>query len=219
MAIKAPNYRVGPDGIGWFPVVSSEFNLKSAYNIWFDRDFSDGARVFKKLWNINAPKRLKIFLWVVAYDTLLINHVWLRRGLSCQDTFILCGNAPEIMLHALCNCTYAKELWKSIGNSFITISFFQQPLLEWLEKHLSNETRSNLGISWSLLFVIACNSLRHCRNLFIFEGNSNAHAFLAYRVLKIAKDYEGNLNMKGEAKARVPIVVTRQVSWKLPSQN
>ena len=50
----------------------------------------------------------------------------------------------ETTLHALHDCTYAKELRKSVGHSFITNSFFQQHLLQWLERNILNETRSFL---------------------------------------------------------------------------
>ena len=35
---------------------------------------------------------------------------------------------------------YVKELWKSVGHSLISNSFFQKPLLEWLETNLLIET-------------------------------------------------------------------------------
>ena len=72
--------------------------------------------------------------------------------------------------------------------------------------------------NWPLLFSMACILLCHSRNLIIFEGNATAHSFLACKVVKLAKDYENNLNMIAIARAKVPTVVTTQVSWNLPPQ-
>ena len=129
MSLKPLNVFVGPDQVAWFPIVSGDFNLKSAYSVQFDRDSSSQSQLFKELWKIKSPQRLKMSMWVVVNNALLTNHARVRRVLSLGDTCILCGRASETTLHALRNCIYAKELWKSIGHSFITNSFFQQPLL------------------------------------------------------------------------------------------
>ena len=97
--------------------------------------------------NINAPQRLKTFIWVVMHDALPTNHARFRRGFTSQDACILRDNSLEATLRALCDCTYMKHLWKGIGHSFITNSCFLQPLLKWLDKILLNETRCNLGTS------------------------------------------------------------------------
>ena len=72
-------------------------------------------------------------MWLAASDALFTDCVWLKRGLDVNDSYVLCGVAAETTLHALCDCPKAKELWKSIGISFIKDSFFQQPLILWLE--------------------------------------------------------------------------------------
>ena len=79
MPIKAPNGFAGPDCVAWFPNVSGEFNLKSAYGVWFDRKISGHARLFKELWWIKSPQRLKTFMWVVVNNALLANHTRFRR--------------------------------------------------------------------------------------------------------------------------------------------
>ena len=126
---------------------------------------------------------------MVANDALLTNHTHYRRGLTIQDTCILCASSSKTMLHTLRDCPIAKELWKSVGISFIINSFFQRPLFVWLEENLQNETRCAFGINWPLLFIIARSSLWCYHNLVIFYGKTNAHSFLACNLLKLAKDY------------------------------
>ena len=57
------------------------------------------------------------------------------------------------MLHVLRDCSKAKELWESVGISFINNSFFQQPLHLWLKNNMINETRMTQGIEWPLIFM------------------------------------------------------------------
>ena len=135
-----------------FPLFFGDFNLKFAYSVWFDREFSYHSRLFKELWKIKGPQRLKMFMWVMVNDALLTNHVRARKGLSSLDTCILCGSSLDTTLHALHNYIYVKELWKSIDHSLITNSFFQQPLLIWLEKNILNETQCHVEVNYPSLF-------------------------------------------------------------------
>lgn len=125
LPIKAPNSAVGSNCAAWLPTIIGEFNLKTGYDYWFEREVPTHARLFKELWRIKALQRLKTFMWEVANDALLINHARLRRGLTVQDICVLCGNTSETTLHALRDYCLAKELWMSIGNSSISPTFFQ----------------------------------------------------------------------------------------------
>ena len=104
--------------------------------MWFDREISYHSQLFKEAWRIKARQRLKMFMWVVARHTLLTNHARVRRGLLSQDTCILYGHSSETTLHFLRDCTYTR-----IDHSFITNSFIEQSLLEWLERDILNETQ------------------------------------------------------------------------------
>lgn len=81
----------------------------------------------------NSAQRLKAFIWLVMNDALRTNHARLNKSLSTYDLCVICGTSAETMLHTLHDCLVARELWKSVGNRFIKDSFFQQPLLPWLE--------------------------------------------------------------------------------------
>ena len=138
-----------------FPLFFGDFNLKFAYSVWFDREFSYHSQLLKELWKIKGPQRLKMFMWVMVNDALLTNHVRARKGLSSLDTCILCGSSSDTTLHALRNCIYVKELWKSIDYSFITNSFFQQPYLvgkEYFERN-SMQCWGQLSLTFSLRLV------------------------------------------------------------------
>ena len=113
----------------------------------------------------------------------------MKKGLSAIDLCPICGIYFETTLHVIRDCEIVKDMWKSIGNSLIKNLFFQQPLKIWLEENLLDETRKCQGIEWPLVFSTAYCLLWYSRNLFIFEGCNNAHAFIACTILKLAKDY------------------------------
>ena len=82
ITIKAPNVSVGLDRVAWFPNVSGEFTQKSAYKSIVERDGFAQARVYKEIWRISSPQRLKVFIWVVVNDTLLTYYTRFRRRIA-----------------------------------------------------------------------------------------------------------------------------------------
>ena len=79
-----------------------------------------------------------------------------------------------------------------------------------------HEAQTFQGIAWRLVFFTACNLLWYCRNLFVFENQTNAHSSLACRVLLLAKDYNQNLQFRKKAMHTIPSVTIKQISWKPP---
>ena len=81
-------------------------------------------------------------MWLAMNDALLANHAWFRRGLVHVDTCALCVIYSKTMLHVLHDYDKVMELWKSVRNSLIKSSLFQQSLNYWLEENLLDETQT-----------------------------------------------------------------------------
>lgn len=74
-------------------------------------------------------------MWLAMNDALLANHAWFRRGLVHVDTCALCVIYSKTMLHVLHDYDKVMELWKSVRNSLIKSSLFQQsPLITGWKK-------------------------------------------------------------------------------------
>ena len=52
--------------------------------------------MFKVVWKLNAPQRLKTFMWLVTNEALLTNNERLKRNMVASDTCGLCGSTPKI---------------------------------------------------------------------------------------------------------------------------
>ena len=59
--------------------------------------------------------------------------------------------------------------------------------------------------------------LWYCKNITTFEGKDNAHSFLLCRVIKLASDYNHQLNLKLAAKSRS--LVIKQIAQTPPPQH
>ena len=61
--IKTPNPERENDQITWFPKVDGIFTLKTAYQNLIDSEVSVRKRLYKYMWKVKAPQRLKGFMW------------------------------------------------------------------------------------------------------------------------------------------------------------
>ena len=71
--IKAPDQGTNKDMIAWFPNLEGVYTLKSAYKVWTDDEALTKRRLYKCMWNLVAPQRIKAFLWLVMNEALLTN--------------------------------------------------------------------------------------------------------------------------------------------------
>ncbi|XP_048604798.1 uncharacterized protein LOC125582248 [Brassica napus] len=138
-----PSLLGAPDAYVWKADSSSSYSVKSGYNslhypcsrptvplsrlltepqkdpnnnnaaATVAQDNNSGDFDWKKnVWNIPSSPKLKMFLWKAAQDSLPTGANLSRRGISSNVNCVHC-NCQETTLHALFNCRFAQEVWKS----------------------------------------------------------------------------------------------------------
>ena len=94
--IKAFEKGTGQDMIAWLLTIDGTFTLKSGYLNLVENVSLTKDQMFKVVWKLNAPQRLKTFMWLVTNEALLTNSERLRRNMVASETCGLCGSTPKI---------------------------------------------------------------------------------------------------------------------------
>ena len=68
-------------------------------------------QVWKKIWKIGAPNKIKHFLWRALSGALAVKKRLRSRGIQLDTTCSVCSNAAETVCHALFTCLQAQEVW------------------------------------------------------------------------------------------------------------
>ena len=55
------------------------------------------------------------------------------RGFNLDTTCDLYGVGVESIIHVLCDCSVAREVWRNLGIDDARQDFFEAPLVEWLK--------------------------------------------------------------------------------------
>lgn len=146
----------GEDRLAWGQTKNGQFTVKTAYEL-ITRDETPRpymGNLFRSMWHVVAPERVKIFLWLVGNQAIMTNAERYRRHLSGTNVCQVCKGGIETILHVLRDCQAMRGIWERFVPAAKRIVFFSMPLLEWLYKNLSdNETKS--GIRWSSMFALA----------------------------------------------------------------
>jgi ribonuclease HI len=75
------------------------------------------TKLWKKLWAIVAPGKMKITLWRFSHDCLPSGQQLVHRNIPAAPTCIVCGRFEEAA-HTLLFCQYAKEVWAVLKAEF-----------------------------------------------------------------------------------------------------
>ena len=71
-AVKVPEPSLGCDSVAWLPEASGVFTIKSAFENIISQRYDNG-KLFKEIWKVQVPQRVRSFLWLLARESLLMN--------------------------------------------------------------------------------------------------------------------------------------------------
>lgn len=127
---------------------------------------------FDRLWKLQTPPRVNLFLWRLAHDRLMTNSERTRRGMTDSDECPRCHQAPESIMHLLRDCEASLELWEKIVKPSVWHSFASLGQQAWLELNL---TSVDIGVEnwhWPIEFGCLVHMLWIERNHLVFSGHA-----------------------------------------------
>lgn len=66
---------------------------------------------WSKLWNIDVPCKVRVFVWRLAKVSLPTADVRASRKMADSDVCSVCNSAPDSWHHSLLECSLAKGVW------------------------------------------------------------------------------------------------------------
>jgi hypothetical protein len=75
-----------------------------------DAKFSK-KKYWKKLWDLNIPPKIRIFIWRLALNSIPTATVLNNRNMSESAACRICGAGVDDWRHAILNCTMSRCVW------------------------------------------------------------------------------------------------------------
>jgi hypothetical protein len=115
------------DFIAWSETKHGRYTVRSGYYLQWHHQFAAPAAslslpggsasnpVWKILWRMKIPSKVKIFMWralhgILPLQSILYNH---HIGTTCGCP--ICNQGPEDISHLLFQCETARDLWNNLG--------------------------------------------------------------------------------------------------------
>ena len=115
------------DFVAWHLTKTGIFSVRSAYykqweDSYVDKNSNNAAissstnhPVWKRLWSLKVPSKVKIFLWRCLHNAIPCQCVLANRHIGTSGQCPVCKVNAEDISHALFRSPWAGEIWRSIG--------------------------------------------------------------------------------------------------------
>jgi hypothetical protein len=152
----------GTDFVSWPHTKSGQYSVRSAYNYARTEEFhlfrsgsktglssntEETSLLWKKLWAITAPGKMKFTLWRFAHDCLPSGQQLVHRHIPAKDACVYCG-LSKTAVHTMLFCPYARDVWSELKRVFsikLARKSFVNPKT-WIFDFLSRSSSQNLTL-------------------------------------------------------------------------
>jgi hypothetical protein len=115
------------DCVAWHYSKLGVFSVRSAYHVEWEHQHGRKLRrtsglgsaeinsVWKELWRLNIPAKIKKFNWKALHGTLPCRAILADRHMKVSAQCPVCSHGAEDVRHALFTCDRAKKVWRALG--------------------------------------------------------------------------------------------------------
>lgn len=109
----------GPDPDRWIWAQTEDgcFTVSSCYKLAISNAIDirpqligPHSSIWARIWNIEAPEKVKFFAWRACSDTIPVRSRLWERGMHVADVCPLCNRDSESLIHLLRDCPFAQEV-------------------------------------------------------------------------------------------------------------
>ena len=145
-------------------------------------DKGKSAGLWKLVWKLHCPNKIKHFLWRACKNILPTNFCLTFRSVALDSS---CGfyGGYESSGHALWDCAIAAKVWKGVG---LNLPKLNQPMKEFIDVVWTLNERKGV-LDWEL-FAITAWMVWNNRNTFKHEGRCKDPKKIAMEAKEYAKE-------------------------------
>lgn len=144
------------DRVAWEKSSNGFYTAKSAYHYWFDLHFGNDlisqSVGWKKIWHVQVPHKIRVFLWRFCRDAIPVRKRLSSRGVRVPITCPMCMHDIEHMSHLFYDWDFAKGCWSYVGLQVDCSTVEYAPV--WVLQKLSTSTNEELQIICMVLWGV-----------------------------------------------------------------
>lgn len=107
------------------------YTVRSYYKMLNNCSIAPTSGIWRKIWNLELPNKVKNFLWRAAMNVLPTIDNLIRKTIEVIPLCSICNHQNESVVQALVNCAFAQTCWLT---SSLGLVGPQSSFLNWLEQ-------------------------------------------------------------------------------------
>ncbi|CAL1407561.1 unnamed protein product [Linum trigynum] len=158
------------DTLFWHTAPDGRFSTKSAYTLINQHQADPNEKLWKTIWQLPVPERVRSFVWLVCRGRIPTNSFRFSRKIAPNPSCQRCTGAPESILHLLRDCPPALFFWTRHVPSARQFSFFSTGQEDWLRSNLLSTDSLESGVTWAAFFSTSIWLLWKNRCTYCLQG-------------------------------------------------
>lgn len=140
----------------WYWLADSRgcYSVRSCYNVLHSLTPGPFTDVWRKLWNLNVPNKVKNFVWRAATNVLPTAVNLISKRVNIPPTCAVCLASDETILHSLVECNVAKACWISSSVGFVGHCY---SFLEWLDHIFTRCSKEECHVAMMICWRVWIN--------------------------------------------------------------
>lgn len=150
------------DKVAWHCDPKGVFTVKSAYRLGVrireEVSHSDAgpssasmnsSSRWNKLWSINLPAKVRIFLWRLAHDSLPTRMNIKRKHVQLETLCPVCSRFDEDGGHIFLKCKFVKQVWRGMDLEVVRLNLLTLPSAKAVVEaicQLNSEVQVKVGV-------------------------------------------------------------------------
>ncbi|KAK9195743.1 hypothetical protein WN943_003868 [Citrus x changshan-huyou] len=130
------------------------YSVRSCYKVLNPITPDSGANVWRKLWNLQVPNKVKNFIWRAAHNVLPTATNLISKRVDVPSTCSVCNAYEETVLHSLVACSFAQSCWNSSSVGFVG---YCSTFLDWLAQVFIRCSKEECNIAMMICWQIWVN--------------------------------------------------------------
>jgi ribonuclease HI len=209
-AIPPPRDANGKDISFWANDNHGQFTVSSAYELIMDYDPCADENVWKTIWKLQVPERVRCFIWLLKHGRILTNYR--KNKMKLGTPFCsFCGDIVETELHVLRDCPKCLNVWINVVEDNDRSLFFNTDFHQWITLNINGGIRGTNMDNWPSYWATSCHAIWGWRNREQHDDNFFRPSDTRLHLQKRVHDY--SIAMKANNVMNSSSRTTRQVGW------
>ncbi|KAL5738196.1 hypothetical protein ACOSP7_030957 [Xanthoceras sorbifolium] len=112
--------------------------------------------MFRFIWCLKIPPKIKFFLWTLCHDKILINVHRATRGLIVDISCPRCQYDIKDLDHLFRGCNFYVKIWEDVCKGCTSSVSFRGNYMDWLLSNLKDKNSSSCGLPNFFLLLSRC---------------------------------------------------------------